>query len=154
MFLYGIKGYEYKNPNNKIYTEITDCIIEPFIEKDNGSEISLGFFSDNQMEEVSAVLFSNVATMGKIRALTKEKTPREMFFIFNKFNANGYYSKFGMFPKQLYSVNLDSGLCLYLNPFANYPIEMNFIKKIAAWQSFDFDIKMSIGEVRYGELFS
>lgn len=92
--------------------------------------------------------------MGKIRALIKEKTPREMFFIFNKFNANGYYSKFGMFPKQLYSVNLDSGLCLYLNPFANYPIEMNFIKKIAAWQSFDFDIKMSIGEVRYGELFS
>ena len=152
--LYGVKGYKYRNPENRICTEITDCIIDPFIEKDNGSEIPLGFFSDNQMEEVSAVLFSNVATMGKVRALTKDKDPREMFFSFNKFNANGYHPKSGMLPKKQYSETLDSGLCLYLNPFAKYPLEEGFIKKFPSWQLFDFENKIPIGKSKDDELFS
>lgn len=152
--LYGVKGYEYKNPKNKIYTEITNCIMEPFIEKDNGSEIPLGFFSDSQMEEVSAVLFSNVATMGKVRALTKDKDPREMLFTFNKFNASGLHPKTGMLPKRLYSETLDSGLCLYLNPYAKYPLEEGFIKKFPSWQLFDFENKIPIGESKDDELFS
>lgn len=152
--LFGVKGYEFKNPKNRIYTEITNCIIEPFIEKDNGSEIPLGFFTDNQMEEVSAILFSNVATMGKVRALTKDKDPREMFFSFNKFNANAYHPKTGMLPKYLYTESLESGLCLYINPFARYPLEMDFINKFPSWQLFDFERRLPIGNSKDDELFS
>ena len=152
--LYGIKGYKFRNPNNKVYTEITECIDEPFIEKDNGSEIQLGFFANNQMEEISAVLFSNVATFGKVRALTKDKDPRQMCFSFSKFNANGLRPIEGMLPKQQYHETLESGLHLYLNPFAKYPLPDDFIKLFPSWSYFDFEKKMPFGDSKDGELFN
>lgn len=152
--LYGIKGYKFRNPNNKVYTEITECIDEPFIEKDNGSEIQLGFFANKQMEEISAVLFSNVATFGKVRALTKDKDPRQMLFIFSKFNTNGLHPIEGMLPKQQYHETLESGLHLYLNPFAKYPLPDDFIKSFPSWSYFDFEKKMPFGDSKDGELFN
>lgn len=150
--LYGIKGYKFKNPNNKVFTEITECINEPFIEKDNGSEIQLGFFANNQMEEISAVLFSNVATFGKVRALTKDKDPRQMLFMFSKFNANGLHPFEGILPKDKYYESLETGLSLYLNSFAKYPLPEDFIKSFPSWSYFDFEQEMPLGNSKDGEL--
>ena len=152
--LYGIKGYKFKNPNNKVFTEITECIDEPFIEKDNGSEIQLGFFANKQMEEISAVLFANVATFGKVRALTKDKDPRQMLFKFSKFNANGLHPIEGMLPKSQYFETLESGLHLYINSFAKNPLPDNFIKSFPSWSYFDFEKKMPFGDSKDGELFN
>lgn len=152
--LYGIKGYKYKNPNNKVFTEITECIYEPIIEKDNGAEIELGYFTKNQMEEISAVLFSSAATFGKVRALTKSKDPREMLFTFNRFNKNDLYPLSGTLPKNLYYENLDSGLCLYLNPYAKHPLPKDFCKLFPAWNYFDFNQQIPIGDSRDGEIFN
>ena len=150
--LYGLKGFEFRNPNNRIATEVTKCILEPFIEKDNGAEIQLGFFADTQMQEVSAVLFSNVATFGKVRALTKNEDPRNMLFAFSKFNAKDVHPCTGILPKQLYSESLESGLCLYLNPFAKYPLPDDFVKLFPSWCTFDFEMKMPLGDSKDGEL--
>lgn len=150
--LYGVEGFEYKDPNNRIAPEVIRCIMNPFIEKDNGSEIPLGFFSDNQMEEISAILFSNVATFGKIRALTKNKDPREMIFFFSRFNKNGFHPEERMLPKAEYEETLDSGLTLYLNPFAKNPLQEDFIKKFPAWNSFDFTSNFPYGDARDGNL--
>ena len=150
--LYGLKEFKFKNPNNRIAPEVTECVLEPVIEKDNGAEIQLGFFANRQMEEISAVLFSNVATFGKVRALTKDKDPRNMFFSFAKFNKNGFHPYENILPKQFYSESLESGLCLYLNPFAKYPLPCDFIKLFPAWCAFDFEKRMPIGDSKDGEL--
>ena len=152
--LYGLKGYKYKNPNNQVFTEITECIYESTIEKDNGSEIELGFFKPNQMNEISAVLFSSAATFGKVRALTKSQDPRQMFFTFNRFNQNGLHPFTGRLPKNVYFENLDSGLCLYLNPYATYPLPEEFCKKFPAWNTFDYNKDMPFGDSRDGEIFN
>ena len=106
------------------------------------------------MEEISAVLFSNVATFGKVRALTKDKDPRQMCFSFSKFNANGLRPIEGMLPKQQYHETLESGLQLYLNPFAKYPLPDDFIKLFPSWSYFDFKQKMPFGDSKDGELFN
>ena len=43
------------------------------VQKENGTEIPLGFFLDDRMPEISAVIFSNVATYGKVVALANDK---------------------------------------------------------------------------------
>ncbi len=150
--LYGLKGFKYSDSNNKTVPNVTEIIMEPFIKKDNDSEIPLGFFADSQMEEVSAVLFSNVASFGKIRALTKDRDPREMIFSFAKYNANSFRPVQGDLCKRYYSEQLDSGLALYLNPFAKNPLPEDFINQFPTWVSFDFIQNMPIGNAKNGEL--
>ncbi|MDT1817701.1 hypothetical protein FPK51_24070, partial [Acinetobacter baumannii] len=42
-----------------------------FIEKDNGAEIPLGFFTTSEYEDISAVIYNPYATWGKVRALAE-----------------------------------------------------------------------------------
>ncbi|MCX2194467.1 hypothetical protein LD112_20520 [Pantoea agglomerans] len=44
-----------------------------FVEKENGAEIPLGIFNDNQYECLSAVIFNNAATFSKLQALANKK---------------------------------------------------------------------------------
>ena len=150
--LYGLKGFEYTDPNNKILPNVKRSIMDPFIEKDNGSEIPLGFFSNNQMEEISAIIFSNVATFGKIRALTKDKDPREMIFSFAKYHEKGFRPIQGSLPKKYYSEKLDSGLAIYLNPFAKYSLSENFLNHFPTVCSFDYSCNLPIGDSKNEEL--
>ena len=153
--LYGLSGFKYKDPNNRIAPEIVSPIIDLFIEKDNGSEIPLGFFRDTQMEEVSAILFSNVATFGKLRALTKDKDPRPMFFSYSKFNRNGWRPNAALFvPKNLYSETLEDGINLYLNPFAKYPLPKEFVDIFQGWSSFDVSTNLPSGDSKDGDLYN
>jgi hypothetical protein len=95
--LYGYKNNDAKNERIILGHEYID-----FITKDNGAEIQLGLFSNNLMPEISAIIFSSVATIGKVRAMTKNIDKREMFFIFSKFNRDGLYPFEGMLPKTQY----------------------------------------------------
>ncbi len=150
--LYGLKGFEYTDPNNKIFSNVTRSIMDPFIEKNNGSEIPLGFFTNNQMEEISAIIFSNVATFGKIRALTKDKDPREMIFSFAKYNEKGFRPIQGRLPKKYYSEKLDSGLAIYLNPFAKNPLTKDFLSHFPTVCTFDYSCNLPMGDSKDGEL--
>lgn len=47
--------------------------------KDNGSPIELGLFTTPAYREISAVIFSNCANMGKVRALSSDPSPGIVF---------------------------------------------------------------------------
>lgn len=93
------------------------------IEKGNGTEIGLGYFTSEEMKEVSAVIFSNTATFGKVRALSKD--PRPMDFEFKRFNEGGALPFEGRLPKAEYRESLLDGLQIYHNPYAILPLRFN-----------------------------
>ena len=115
--LYGYKKAKYKTVNNERIILGHEYI--DFVEKDNGSEVPLGFFANNQMENIAGVIYSNCATFGKIRALTKEIDKRDMYFTFSRFNKDGLDPFVGTVRKTDYFETLEDGIQIFLNPFYN-----------------------------------
>lgn len=105
--------------------------------KDNGAEIPLGFFSSSIMPEVSAVIFSNTATITKIRALTKHgKVP--IFFQAIRYNEHGTTPHQVSKPRSEFSESLLDGLHVCVNPFAKYPLDLSpFLNREIAIHSYD-----------------
>lgn len=151
--LYGIKGYKYTNDdiNNERKILSTDYI--EYIEKENGAHIELGFFSNNFMPEISAIIYNNCATFGKIRALTKDRDGREMLFSFSRFNKNGLYTTENILEKKSYSESIEDGMNIYINPHAKNPISDSFIKLFPSTFSYDPFSKAIIGGAENNALF-
>ena len=68
-------------------------------------------------------------------------------------------SKYNLIDNQRLStvimlVPVDSGLCLYLNPYAKHPLPKDFCKLFPAWNYFDFNQQIPIGDSRDGEIFN
>jgi len=92
------------------------------IRKPNGSDIRLGYFLNDGMEEISAVLFSNTATFGKLQALHTDTTQN---VIFRVLRLDGTTRKLvqTVHEKLSYKETLLDGLSVYYNPFAKYPLD-------------------------------
>ena len=148
--LYGYKKPKYTDDGNERIILGHEYI--DFVEKDNGAEIELGFFSKNLMPEISAVIFSNVATIGKVRAMVKDIDKRDIYFTFAKFNKNGLHPHQGTVPKSQYHENFEDGLGILLNPYAKYPVDDDFIKLFPNYTSWDIECKSPIGDVKDGDL--
>jgi hypothetical protein len=150
--LYGYKKTLYKNIDDKNERVILGHEYISHIEKDNGSEIPLGFFSENMMPEISGVIFSNVATIGKIRALTKNEDSREMLFMFSKYNRNGLYANEGAVRKKDYTEELEDGLGLFLNPYCIKEFPEGFIELFPNTSFYDIEERCIKGEGKDGDL--
>ena len=89
--------------------------------KHTGAAITFGFFRNSEMKEISAVIFSNTATFGKLRALAK---PSDCLMIF----AGRRYNAYGANPTDIlaksgdYQESLLDGLHIFLNPFAEHTL--------------------------------
>jgi len=126
--LYGFDKFIYKEfpeKNERIILgqEYIDSITKP-----NGSEIPLGYFVKGMMNEISAVIFSNTATFGKVRALSDD--PGDIFFESIRYSDFGLKSIHTILPKKEYNETLLDGLHIFHNPFADNPI---------SWEYFDDD---------------
>jgi len=92
---------------------------EESILKRNGAKLSLGLFNDATFSDVSAVMFSSTATIGKVRAISGSRRPaffqatRIKDFI-HMINASA--------PAGEYQESLSDGLRVFHNPNANRPI--------------------------------
>lgn len=98
-------------------------IIEDSVTKSPTTSIPVGVFMDDRYKEISAVIFSNCATVGKARALSKGDQPCV-------FKALRYRAEFGALEprvvvaeKQNYEETLLDGLCVFHNPYALRPLD-------------------------------
>lgn len=90
--------------------------------KDNGSPIELGMFTTPAFREISAVIFSGCANMGKVRALSSDPGA-DIFFTALRFNPNSVRPHVIRQPKHRYEESLLDGLRVYHNPFALNPLD-------------------------------
>ena len=91
------------------------------VEKPNGAKVKLGFFRDDSMADISAVLFSNTATWGKVRALSRDPNP-DVVFETLRFNAHGTVPRHTIAARANYHETLLDGLHVFHNPHARRPL--------------------------------
>ena len=106
------------------------------VKKDNGSGIPLGLFNDERMREVSAIIFNPTATWGKIDALS-QCDDQSVFYFFTLKCDNGMITS-NILPKYRYSESIFSGLQIYHNPFASYPISPDLFGRDEVTQCFGY----------------
>ena len=94
----------------------------PFYTKENGSKISIGLFSDNKNEHISAILFTCTLTLGKLTSLTETHTVDRFVYLEREHTKTIRYS--GSKPDE----TLCDGLFLFINPYAKYPLSKQILK--------------------------
>lgn len=117
--LYGVYHDEQLAIDNKLdfvpSYEVTDA------SKKNGANVPLGMFNDSSHSEISAVVYSCLATWGKIRALAKN--PRYAFH-FTSFHPGAGSLEPTIFQTSgaEYPEHLCDGLYVFRNPYAKVPL--------------------------------
>lgn len=102
------------------------------VKKANGRTIPPGFFLDDHMADVSAVIFSNVATYGKVVALAKDANSIGGFF-----TARHGYRELNSYSLEDYTETLLDGLFILHNPFARFPFATDIFRKHGIAQFFN-----------------
>ncbi|WP_164707610.1 hypothetical protein [Bathymodiolus thermophilus thioautotrophic gill symbiont] len=136
--LYGYKKPIFKDIPEENRREILGHEYIDFIEKPNGAEVPMGYFTNGEMPEISAVIFSNTATFGKVRALSKDPCP--MVFEHLRYNKKGLTAHHRVTPKNGYVETLLEGLHVYHNPTARHPLDEKFLQDNDVthhWYSFE-----------------
>lgn len=100
----------YKNPNDYEYPP---TVYLNSIEKDNGAEIHLGFFNNDLMKEISAIVFS-------CNALWSKLSDRQRNF--------NFLTKQGITMEKTFE-QVEDGLFVFHNPYAKYPLDKSVFKK-------------------------
>ncbi|EEK59167.1 hypothetical protein COD83_05885 [Bacillus thuringiensis] len=115
--LYGLTKAEYID--SKPHFEYTDHILK----KGRNAQIPVGIFNDNKYSYISGILFNPVASSGKARALSLNK---HKDIIFETRNYNNYDTEAILYTvsQTKYKESLLDGTSLYLNPYAENPINI------------------------------
>lgn len=103
------------------------------IKKASGADIPLGYFQDDRMKGISAVLFSSTATWSKVRALSADPNAN-VWFEFLRFNDYGPEPIHGVLPKEKYREPLMDGLYVLHNPHADYPLPWEIFRSVGVTQ--------------------
>lgn len=96
--------------------------------KPNGSRIEVPLFKEKDFDSVGAVLFSNTATVGKVRALTDEDDPL-CFFGAIRYNKYGYLPVVESKRKCDYKESLCDGLHVFHNPYSKVKVDKRLFSK-------------------------
>lgn len=107
-----------------------------FVTKDNGADIQLGFFNDDRMRHISAVLFSCTATWGKVDALSQQSEDRRTI-VQTLWGSEpdgkpvmraGYAEETGE--------TISDGLQVYHNPYALHPLDPAVFRRKGVVQNY------------------
>ncbi|WP_224718153.1 hypothetical protein [Pectobacterium versatile] len=98
-----------------------------YVKKDNGTEIPLGFFCDEQYEDISAIMFSCNATWGKLLALSNKNNPLgEIYSTWAK-PPEGIPKKV-ICKTSEYDETILDGLMIFHNPYAKRPLDTKIFR--------------------------
>lgn len=115
----------HKSPHS--YPEGPPSVQLKFVEKDNGSSLEMGIFAHEGWRDVSAVIFSCVATWGKAVAMSNEPQPG---FVMASWGTNaGGLSERRMMPIGVPSETISDGLQVFHNPYARHPLPLDVFRR-------------------------
>ncbi|MDY4299403.1 hypothetical protein SO486_05255 [Pseudomonas salmasensis] len=114
--------------NPELYPDGPPSVSLGSVQKDNGSDVPLGLFDSLEMVEVSAVVFSCVATWGKLSAMSSnDETVTQVMSVWAT-PPNGVPEKRIGPPSECGEALLD-GLQVFHNPNARYPLSPEIFRK-------------------------
>jgi hypothetical protein len=90
--------------------------------KNESATIDLGYFCSPDYSDVSAVIFSSLATWGKVRALADNPSAKTVYTTYHP-NPGSLHPIIMQSPKSEYFEHLLDGLCVLHNPFAKHPLK-------------------------------
>lgn len=108
--IYVDEEIHHKNPKDYPYPP---TVYLNSIEKDNCAEIPLGFFNNDSMQEISAIIFNPNATWSKLQ---------------NKNRHLNFLTKQGIIMEITQEL-IEDGLFIFHNPYAKYPLDKSIFKK-------------------------
>ena len=91
------------------------------VPKSNSVDLPVGFFCDDRYAHVSAVIYSPIAGMGKIRALAEDPVDQLVFKTVHP-NPDSIVPRLRTTPKSDYTEHLLDGLYVIHNPNARHPL--------------------------------
>lgn len=94
--------------------------VEAAVKKENVN-IAMGLFCTPEYSDVSAVIYSSLATWGKVRALADNPSALAVYTTFTP-RENSLYPKVHQAKKNDYIEHLADGLYILHNPFAKHPL--------------------------------
>jgi hypothetical protein len=115
----------FKNP--EAYPDGPPSVKLGFVTKDNGNDIPLGIFESEAWAEVSAVMFSCVATWGKTVAMSR-RTRRGTVLTSWGTDDSGL-SKRRQAPIGVPSESVTDGLQVFHNPYARIPLDREVFRR-------------------------
>jgi hypothetical protein len=135
--LYGLDMPVYVDDEERGQRVIVGEALTEHAWKESGAAVPFGLFSDNRAREVSAVIFSSVATFGKVHALASPRCPAIFFAV--RYNQAGTQPHLVQASHVSYAETLLDGLHLFLNPHAETPLDPSpFLgREIAVHHGFD-----------------
>jgi hypothetical protein len=95
------------------------------VSKTEKVNLPLGFFCTPEYADVSAVIYSEVATWGKIRAMADNPNALTVYKTLHP-NPNGIMPTVKVRRKQEYQEDLLDGFCVFHNPFAKHKLSPDF----------------------------
>jgi hypothetical protein len=106
-----------------------------YVKKESGATVDMGIFNSDRYREISAIIFSSCATIGKVKCLSSD--PNFPF----KFCALRYNSKSEIphkieASKNQYVESLVDGLRVYHNPYATYKLPTSIFRHKDVFQTY------------------
>ncbi len=101
--------------------EVFQISIDAVVKNEN-TNIPVGYFADDQHSDVSAVIYSSLATWGKIRALADNKEDKSIYTTYHP-NEGNLNSEIRHTHKADYVEDLLDGVYVLHNPFAIHPLK-------------------------------
>jgi len=102
-------------------TEIPNYVVSGAL-KQNGAPVPLGLFLDETAHEVSAVIYSCLASWGKVRALADNPDAMSIYRTLHP-SPQGIIPEIRVAKKRDYTEHLVDGLYVFHNPFASHPLD-------------------------------
>lgn len=106
-----------------------------WVEKENGSEVELGLFENDDYSEISAIIFSTTATWGKVEAMSANestyRTINSVWWLDDENKPEFTQSKGGNVTEYV-----RDGLYVFHNPYADNPLDPDMFKLKGVTQVF------------------
>ena len=92
--------------------------------KESGAQVPVGLFNDASHSHISAVMYSTLATKGKVRAISRDPRNSSKFTVL-RYNPEGEMPTQSVIWKNAYTEGLLDGLHIFHNPFAAKPLGLS-----------------------------
>lgn len=149
--LYGLDNFDYEDtPEGERIVYGPRYMLN--IRKRNGSEVPLGYFLDGTYAEISAVVFSNTATFGKLVALSDLPGDHAIFAVL-RYNEHGLHPIQEMVKKADHQEGLLDGLNVFHNPYAKHPLSKEVFAAPGVTQTwFDSNLNVPVSDAKHRAL--